>query len=684
MSSLRLIASLSHADNHDAPRSPGDRRGKPDRRVYERRNRIYPFESREARLRFAAQAAGFGTYDLDCATGDSVWSPELRIMAGLPPDDGPLSTEQAESLIHPEDRQRFLDKLWSSLNPKGGGEFEYDHRLLRPDGTVRWVRTKGRTFFVGEGRHRRGIAATGVVMDITASRTAERELAEGREELAKLLDSALEAIVTIDNDQRIVGFNASAAQLFRCPREEAIGSPLVRFIPERYRQAHGSHIDNFAKEGTTARTMGIPGVFSGQREDGEEFPIEASIAKVEVGGHTRMTVFLRDITDRVKGDEALRRSKEDLELAIQAGNIGIWHCVQGTEQIECSARFKEIFGIPPGEPVSHERVMAAIHPDDRQQVEAAIARSLEKDEEYKAEFRIVWPDRSPHWVHERGRNLHDPATGQAIGMRGISLDISERKRHEQALLGRNEQLECSIADRTRELVRANEALERSNLELQQFAFIAAHDLQTPLRSISGFAQLLQKDFHGRLGPVADNWLDQLVRSVHRMRDVIRDVLAYSRLESRGEAFHTIDFNQLFDDVVATLDAPIREAGAQVLRGDLPTVEGDRSQLGQVLQNLIENALKYRRDEQPHIYVSAHKQEEGWCFSVEDNGIGIAEKHLEQIFEIFRRLHTVQEFPGTGIGLAICRRVIHRHGGKIWVESQPGKGSVFHFLLPERQ
>jgi len=684
MSALKAIFSRLHVGEHEAaPAAAGNRRLSGERRQVERRGNVFPFYDREQRLRFAAQAVGFGTYDLDCSTGDNHWSPELKAIAGLPLDWAPVPMEQVESLIHPDDRRRIMEKLRASLEPRSSGEFEDECRLMRSDGMARWVRIRGRTFFAGAGEASRPLASTGIVMDVTASRAAEQEVLESRAELSGLLDSAIDAIISIDADQRIIGFNQAACRMFRCPMEAAIGLPLECFIPQRFRTAHRLHVDNFAEGGVTARTMGLPGVFSGMRADGEEFPIEATIAKVQVGSRRRMTVFLRDITERMRAEEALRRSRDDLELAVRGANIGIWYWDLRSGQVELSERCRQLFGIPVDAPLNFDHVLAAIHPDDRAAVEVALRRALEEGTEYKFEKRFVWPDGSIHWLECIGRDLYDEATGEAVGLRGISLEITERKRQEEALLGRNEQLESRIEDRTAQLVRANEALERSNLELQQFAFIAAHDLQTPLRSISGFAQLLKKDYAGRLDPQAEAWLDQLVRSVLRMRDIIHDILAYSRVESRGNAFRPTDFNDLIDDVLATLDAPIRETGARVTRDALPTLLGDRTQLAQVLQNLIDNAIKYQASQSPAIHVSARRDGDEWVFSVRDNGIGIAEKHLENIFDIFRRLHTQQEYPGTGIGLAICRRVVHRHGGRIWVDSEPGLGSTFNFTLPDR-
>lgn len=270
-------------------------------------------------------------------------------------------------------------------------------------------------------------------------------------------------------------------------------------------------------------------------------------------------------------------------------------------------------------------------------------------------------------------------------------DITERKGLESALLKAKEDLERRVEERTVELARqadelraANEALLRSNMELQQFAYIASHDLQSPLRSISGFVQLLQAEYEGRIDEQADDWIRRTVDSIRRMQALIQDLLAYSRVDSRSHSRETIAFREVVDDALSLLEAPILESGARIVCGDLPTVVGERALLVQLVHNLIGNAVKYRADEPPFIRIEARRRGGKWLFSVKDNGIGIEAKYQQRIFEIFHRLHSQGEHPGTGIGLAICRRVVHRHGGRIWMRSEPGKGTVFCFTLPERQ
>jgi light-regulated signal transduction histidine kinase (bacteriophytochrome) len=228
---------------------------------------------------------------------------------------------------------------------------------------------------------------------------------------------------------------------------------------------------------------------------------------------------------------------------------------------------------------------------------------------------------------------------------------------------------------------SNEALERSNMELQQFAYVASHDLQTPLRSISGFAQLLKEDYADRLDETADDWIRRIINGTETMRTLVSDLLAFSRVDSQAMPFTDIDLGEVVDEVIELLHASISELGGTVERSELPTIKGDRSQLMQMLENLIGNALKYHGDDPPRVQIGAEQAGDTWRISVADNGMGIEAKHHDRIFEIFRRLHAQQDIPGTGIGLAVVRRVVHRHGGDIELESAPGEGTTFTFTIP---
>lgn len=239
-----------------------------------------------------------------------------------------------------------------------------------------------------------------------------------------------------------------------------------------------------------------------------------------------------------------------------------------------------------------------------------------------------------------------------------------------------------IRDITRR-VRIQEALERSNLDLQHFAFVASHDLKTPLRSINGFVQMLQKNHADKLDAKGQALIQRTGAAAQRLEQLTEDLLSYARVSTNVKPFALVNCRDVADELLYLLDAVIHESGARLEFGELPCVMGDRTQLVQLFLNLVGNGIKYCRGRTPVVRISAKNMDHSWVFSVEDNGIGIDAKHQGQVFEVFKRLHTQQEFAGTGIGLAVCLRVVERHGGKIWLTSTPGEGSCFYFTLPDR-
>lgn len=266
------------------------------------------------------------------------------------------------------------------------------------------------------------------------------------------------------------------------------------------------------------------------------------------------------------------------------------------------------------------------------------------------------------------------------------VDISERLRLEAASKA-NQLLEERVRQRTIELEQqterlqlSNQALERSNIELQQFAFVASHDLQSPLRTISSFVQLLDRRYSDQLDEQGQRWIRSATEATQRLSILIRDLLELSRVDSRAQSFRPVKLDEVVDSAIELLSDSLKDSKARIERSSLPEVSGDRSQLVQLFQNLVSNAVKYCGDAPPWIHIHAERHGGEWEISVEDRGIGIDADHLDRVFEIFRRLHSQKAYPGTGIGLAVCRRVATRHGGRIWVESTPGKGSTFKIRL----
>jgi signal transduction histidine kinase len=267
----------------------------------------------------------------------------------------------------------------------------------------------------------------------------------------------------------------------------------------------------------------------------------------------------------------------------------------------------------------------------------------------------------------------------------LQKEISSRRAVEKALQEQNLLLQQEIFNREcaeSALLKSHQELARYNAELEQFAYVASHDLQAPLATIASYAQLLEKRSKDKLDSQANKFIGNIVYGCMRMQNLIDDLLEYSRFGRSDKLLQQTDCNQVFEQAIANLQGVIRDTEAVVCSSELPVVHGEISQLVQLFQNLVGNAIKYRQDAPPVVSVSACKHQDHWLFSVSDNGIGIAQQHQERIFKIFQRLHTQKEYSGTGIGLAICQKIVQRHGGRIWVESEPGQGSTFRFTLNE--
>ena len=265
-------------------------------------------------------------------------------------------------------------------------------------------------------------------------------------------------------------------------------------------------------------------------------------------------------------------------------------------------------------------------------------------------------------VHAQGEVIYNEEN-ILVRTRGTFQDITERKKAEEILKLKLEELA------------------RSNAELEQFAYVSSHDLQEPLRMISSYLQLLQRRYQGKLDEKADKYIYFAVDGASRMQNLINDLLEFSRVTTRAKEPEPTDCEFVLNQVLSNLELYIKENKATVSHDPLPEVMADNTQLAQVFQNLIVNGIKFHSEEAPKIHISAEKKANEWVFSVKDNGIGIDPQYSEKIFEVFKRLHKKEEYPGTGIGLAVCKKIVERHGGRIWVESELGKGSTFYFTLP---
>jgi PAS domain S-box-containing protein len=400
-----------------------------------------------------------------------------------------------------------------------------------------------------------------------------------------------------------------------------------------------------------------------------------------------------EIQHRKKAEEKLRVINSQLSDAQQIARIGHWEWDVKANTLYWSPSLLRIYGLTEQEVegLSYERFLDKVHPEDRSYVQSIIEKSFEEKKFREYYHRIVLKDGTIKTLHARGEIIVD-SKGDVIKMIGTGQDITEQKNAQQ------------------ELLRKTHELETMNDELQKFAYIASHDLQEPLRKIITFTSLLEKDLRPEVDNKGQVYIDKVVNASSRMQKLIDDILQFARLSGNSEPFETCDLNKLLEQVLSDMEVQITQTGAQIEVGKLPVIDCNPSQLGQVFQNLISNAIKFRNsDVQPKISITAvvgpamnhsrldsqrqfsiigdpvYWEAEKYCrISVKDNGIGFDEAYLDKIFNLFQRLHSKNTYEGTGIGLSICKKIVDYHHGTITAKSKPGEGAEFIIELPVTQ
>lgn len=377
-----------------------------------------------------------------------------------------------------------------------------------------------------------------------------------------------------------------------------------------------------------------------------------------------------DITDRKVAEEQLRVREQQLANAQRLAGVGSWTLHVSTEEATWSEELYRIYGFDPDDRPTDADVLARVHRDDRPRLEEERARAILARGHFEVETRFQRPDGRLRYLLHHAEALSSAESADVM-LVGTVQDLTDRKRDAETL-----------ERRASELARVNAQLARSNDELAQFAYVASHDLAEPLRAVSGFVQLIPRRHEGALDEQADRYITHTVEGAARMRTLIDDLLAMSGLGNAASEPVRVDVGCLVTDVCEALAVPISESQAEVTWGPMPLVWGDPAPLAQLFQNLIANAIKFRRPgETPKVVITAERDGSLWRFWVADNGIGIEPKYRERIFRMFQRLHSRVDYEGTGIGLALVKKIVERHDGDIWVEDTEGGGATFCFTLP---
>jgi len=622
--------------------------------ITERKRAEEELHASSERLNLALAATGEGLYDLNLLTGKATVSQEYWEMLGE--EGSPLTFDLAafSDRVHPDERD-LVNSVVGRMASGEVDEYREEFRMRHAAGRWVWVLSVGRVVeWTSDGRPARML---GGHTDITASLQTAQAL-ERAQAAARMGAWRLD----------LASGRASAPSetfcLYGVDPDECDGD-LTRAIES---VVHPDDRDLLLGELETVTTQRVPrameyrivhpdGSIHWMHGEGEP-EVDAQGTVVAFAG------FVQDITERKVAECALRESEQLLSQSQSVAHLGHYVLDTGTGMWTSSVALDEIFGIDDEYVRSIEGWLAIVHQEDRNDMGAYVAEHVLRDgQPFDREYRIERiSDGVIRWVHGMGI-LEFDAAGDVVRMFGVIHDITESKQVEQALQARTDELE------------------RSNIELQQFAYVASHDLREPLRMVTSYTQLLKKRYADQLDSDADDFIGFAVAGAARMEALIQELLSYSRVGSQGRAFDAADLSLVLDGFLKGLEVAIAESGAEVTHDRMPVVDCDASQIGQVFQNLVANAIRFRGEEPLRVHVGAELIGGEWVISVADNGIGIEAEYFERIFVIFQRLQPRDLYEGSGMGLAICKRIVERHHGRIWVESALGEGSTFYFTIP---
>ena len=507
-----------------------------------------------------------------------------------------------------------------------------------------------------------GILVTAAIRDISVRRDAEKHLARMEGRYRGLLEAAPDAMVVVNQAGNIVLLNVQAEKQFGYKRDELLGQKVKNLIPEGFAERLVADSTRSAAE-ALAQQIGTGIELVGKRKNGSEFPIEIMLSPLESAEGILVTAAIRDISVRREAEKHLARMEGRYRGLLEAAPDAMVVVNQGGEIVLLNVQAEKQFGYSRDELIG-QKVKSLIPEGFAERLVADALRSAEDALAQQIGTGIELIGRRKNGSDFPIELMLSPLeSAEGILVTAAIRDITTRKKGEADLLNKMEELN------------------RSNEELGQFAYIASHDLQEPLRMVASYTQLLSRRYKGKLDSDADDFIAFAVDGAGRMQRLIQDLLTYSRVGTKGQDLLETSSEEALQHALINLRGSIEASGAQVTHDPLPIVVADEMQLIQLFQNLVGNAIKYQSPGVPKVHISAIQNGgKKWMFSVKDNGLGIDPQYFEKIFGMFQRLHKREEFAGTGIGLAICKKIVERHGGSIAVESEPGKGSTFSFAL----
>jgi PAS domain S-box-containing protein len=663
----------------------------------------------------AQAVANTGSWRLDVQKNELVWSDENHRIFGIPRGT-PLTYETFLAAVHPDDRS-YVDQKWrAALN---GEHYDIEHRIVvdsqspgEQGRTTKWMRETAELEFDKDGNL---LVGFGITQDITERKQMEEALRKSRDELEMRVQERTaqmtETVETLKKAEKTVKAERKRFEdvLEMMPAYAVLLTPdyHVAFANRTFRTWFGD--DNGQKcyeflfqrtepcetcETYTVLKTNEPHQWEWIGPDGRNYDIY-DYPFSDVDGSPLIMEIGVDVTAHKQAQKSLQTSEERYRSLTVATTQVVWTAAANGEVVGDLPSWREFTG-QTVEEIQGWGWIKSLHPDDRERTAEIWSEAVRSRSLYETEYRMRRLDGEYRYVSVRGVPVLEQ-DGSIREWIGTCTDITERRRMEEELRKHRDHLEVLVEQRTSELASANKRMQneigdriqaekelaRSNRDLEQFAYVASHDLQEPLRIVTSYVQLLQRRYQDRLDQDAGEFINYAVDGARRMHDLINDLLDYSRIGKRSKPLEPIDCNAALDRAVRNLEKTIKDNNAVVTHDPLPIVMADEQQFIQMFQNLIGNAVKFHGPEQPRVHVSAEKRETDWLFAVRDNGIGIAPEFRERIFVIFQRLHGRDKYPGTGIGLAICKKIVEHHGGHIWFDSEPGKGTQFYFTIPAK-
>jgi len=630
-----------------------------------------------------------------------------------------------------------IPQYWKDAHRRGlDGEIvrSESDRFDRADGTVEWIKWEVRPWYDAEGK------VGGIIMfsvDITEIKKRDDELKRFNRTLRALSDTG-KAIVHADEEDILL---AEACRII----VEDCGYPMTwigfaeddpmktvkpvaqaGFESDYLKTVRISWSDNefgYGPTGTAIRT-GEPSVCKNILTDPRMLPwrkhaIERGYAssigfplKAEGKIFGALTIYSREpesfsdeeielLTELVdelsygityhrlldahrQSEMELKESQARLDLALRASNMGVWHWDISENRRSFDKQACHLLGIAQETcKGTEDEFFNAVHPADREIIRNVLTRTIRDNTPYEVEYRVSWPDGTMHFISSRGRLAHND-DGEPVRLDGLIWDITERKHMEEELRRSHDELEQRVRERTAELSAAVTMLEQANMELQEFTHVTSHDLQEPLRKIQTFCDMIKTRSASSLDSPGLDYFNRVLGSVQRMRQLLNDLLQLSRMIAKPEPFKAIDLGRIAHEAADLFEEELRKSGGKIEIETMPVIDADETQILRLFQNLIGNSVKYRDEKNPFIRIFSRIDGKTCEIYVKDNGIGFEQEFAERIFKPFQRLHGRSEYEGTGMGLAICRKIADRHGGSIRAESEPEKGSTFIISIPVKQ